>query len=365
MPDVHPHPSSVAEVQAAVRSARCVLPRGRGTKTALAAAPNGVTPLDLSALSGVIEYAPGEFTFTALAGTPITEIAALLAEHGQYLPVDPLLTDAGATLGGTVAAGTNGPGRYRYGGLRDFILGIRYVDGEGQIVAAGGKVVKNAAGFDLPKLMVGSLGQFGVLVELTFKVFPQPEAHATLRLACASVADGVAAITRLTASQLDLEAVDLEPTQAGAVLWVRLGGLSDALPARLERLRGLLAGGETVPAAEEAAFWRDARELAWVPAGWSLVKAPVTPKRIVALEGLLTAGGQRSAAVRRYGVAGQAAWIATPDPGELDAALTQAELSGLALLGPAGKVRLGVRTGEPFERRVKQALDPAGRFLVR
>ena len=168
-----------------------VLPRGNGTKTALSAAPDGVTPLDLSGLSGVIEYQPGEFTFTALAGTRVTEIAAVLAEHGQYLPFDPLLAEAGATLGGTVAAGANGPGRYHYGGLRDFILGVRYVDGEGQIVYAGGKVVKNAAGFDIPKLMVGSLGQFGALVEMTFKVFPKPEANATLRLECASVVDGV------------------------------------------------------------------------------------------------------------------------------------------------------------------------------
>ena len=131
----------------------------------------------------------------------------MLAEHGQYLPFDPLLAEAGATLGGTVAAGANGPGRYRYGGLRDFILGVRYVDGEGQIVYAGGKVVKNAAGFDIPKFMVGSLGQFGALVEMTFKVFPKPEAYATLRLECASVVDGANAIIRLTGQPLDLDAV--------------------------------------------------------------------------------------------------------------------------------------------------------------
>jgi glycolate oxidase FAD binding subunit len=354
-------PTSIADVQAAVRESAHVLPRGNGTKTALSTAPEGITALDLAGLSGVIEYQPGEFTFTALAGTQVTEIAAVLAEHGQYLPFDPLLAAAGATLGGTVAAGANGPGRYRYGGLRDFILGVRYVDGEGQIVYAGGKVVKNAAGFDIPKFMVGSLGQFGALVEMTFKVFPKPEANATLRLECASVADGVNAIIRLTSQPLDLDAVDLEATATGGTLWVRLAGLADALPARIERLRGVLGGGDAMAGVQEAALWRGARELTWVPPGWSLVKAPVTPKKIAALESGLAGLATR----RRYSVAGQVAWIATPEPGRLDAVLSANALSGLALLGPAGHARLGVRPGEPFERRVKQALDPQARFIVR
>ncbi len=354
-------PTTIADVQAAVRDSVHVLPRGNGTKTALSSAADGVTPLDLAGLSGVIEYQPGEFTFTALAGTRVTEIAAVLAEHGQYLPFDPLLAETGATLGGTVAAGANGPGRYRYGGLRDFILGMRYVDGEGQLVYAGGKVVKNAAGFDIPKLMVGSLGQFGAIVEMTFKVFPRPEAHATLRLDCASVAEGVAAIIKLSAQPLDLHAVDLEPTSAGAALWVRLGGLADALPARIERLRGLLGGGKRVADGQEASLWDDARELAWIPAGWSLVKVPVTPKKIASLETGLASLTNR----RRYSVAGQATWIATPELAQLDTILSAAGLSGLALLGAANQVRLGLRPGDPFERRVKQALDPAGRFLVR
>jgi glycolate oxidase FAD binding subunit len=363
-------PASIADLQAAVRdhAGTLCVPRGAGTKTALATPPDGVTPLDLTALSGMIEYAPGEFTFTALAGTRITAIAAILAEHGQYLPCDPLLADAGATLGGTVAAGANGPGRYRYGGLRDFILGVRYVDGAGDLVYAGGKVVKNAAGFDVPKLMVGSLGQFGVLAELTFKVFPKPEAYATLRLDLPSVAAGVAALIKLTAQPLDLDSLDLTPTAAGATLWVRLAGLAGALPARIERLRGVLGGGEKVAEPEEGQLWRAARELTWVPpvlsgvegAGWSLVKVPVTPKKIVALDQRLTPD-----AIRRYSVAGQVAWIATPDRASLDAALTEVGLSGLALVGPAGKARLGIQPGTAFERRVKQALDPSGRFPSR
>lgn len=360
MPDSTFAPTSIVDLQAAVRDHACVLPRGAGTKTALSTAADGVTLLDMTGLSGVIEYAPAEFTFTALAGTRITEIAAVLAAHGQYLPCDPLLADAGATLGGTVAAGANGPGRYRYGGLRDFILGVRYVDGEGRLIAAGGKVVKNAAGFDIPKLMVGSLGQFGALVELTFKVFPRPEAYATLRLDLPTLANGVAAIVKLTGQPLDLDSVDLTPAERGATLWVRLAGLAAALPGRLARLQDVLGGGEVVAESEEARFWRDARELAWMPAGWSLVKVPVTPKKIVGLDQSLPAQ-----AARRYSVAGQVAWIATADLAGLDAALTEVGLSGLVLLGPADKLRLGVQPGAPFERRAKQALDPADRFPTR
>lgn len=360
MPDVSLAPTTIAELQAIVRDHPHVLPRGAGTKTALAALSNGAVPLIMTGLAGVIEYQPAEFTFTALAGTRVAEAAAVLAQHGQYLPCDPLLTDVGATLGGTIAAGTNGPGRYRYGGLRDFILGVRYVDGEGRLISAGGKVVKNAAGFDLPKLMVGSLGQFGVLVELTFKVFPRPEAYATLRLDLPSIEDAVAALVRLTAAPLDLDSVDLTPAGREATLWVRLSGLAAALPARLERLRAVLGGGETVDAASEARFWRDARELAWAPAGWAVVKVPLTPKKIVGLESQLAAD-----VIRRYSVAGQVAWIATPEPVGLDGILARNGLSGLVLIGPAGKVRLGAHPGEPFERRVKQALDPLNRFPVR
>jgi len=156
-------PTTIDEVQKAVAGSTRVVARGSGTKRGLGALEGDATVLDLSRLSGVLEYEPGEFTFTALAGTPVAVVNRLLAEHGEYLPFDPLLAEGGATLGGTVAAGLSGSGRYRFGGVRDFILGVRFVDGTGALVRGGGKVVKNAAGFDLPKLMVGSLGQYGAL----------------------------------------------------------------------------------------------------------------------------------------------------------------------------------------------------------
>ena len=172
-------PAAVEEVQAIICAHQKILPRGGGTKPALSTPPAGVTSVDLSRLTGILEYEPAEFTFTALGGTRLDTVSRLLSQHGQCLPFDPPLAGRGATLGGTVASGLSGPGRYQFGGVRDFILGLRYIDGEGQLIKTGSRVVKNTAGYDMSKLMVGSLGQFGVLVELTFKVLPQPEATLT------------------------------------------------------------------------------------------------------------------------------------------------------------------------------------------
>jgi glycolate oxidase FAD binding subunit len=280
-----------------------------------------------------------------------------LAEHGQYQPFDPLLVDQGATLGGTIAAGVNGPGRYRYGGVRDFLLGVRFVNGEGEIVRAGGKVVKNSAGFDIPKLMVGSLGQLGILVEVSFKVFPKPEAYTTVRLSCVTLNDALGIVQRLYTSPLEIDALDLEPAERGTILWVRLAGLRSALPARIERLRSMMGGGEIIE--DDLTLWQAVRELKWLPSGWSLIKVPVTPKRIAALDGALP-----PAAVRRYVGGGQAAWIALADRLEtLDPILIARGLSGLVLIGSTDRPRLGLHAGESFERRVKNALDPQHRFV--
>ena len=367
-------PASIAEVQDVVRAAPPevrILARGRGTKPPLSTPREGAVALDVSGLSGISEYEPGEFTFTALAGTPIAEIDAALAEHGQFLPFDPPLVETGATLGGTVAAGLSGPGRYRYGGVRDFILGVRYVDGAGEVVRTGGKVVKNAAGFDISKLMVGSLGSLGVLVELSFKVFPKPEAYATLRVPHPTLDAALATLHRLTGSQMDFFAIDLELAPDGAILEVRLGGLAAAFPDRLMRLRGLTGGGEVLMGAEDAASWRAAREFTWRPEDAVLVKVPVTPGRIARLEADLAGPSTGSGYVhsgllaRRYSAGGQVAWLTWPPAtlDGLDAALKALDLSGLVVLGQPGRTRLGVRTGQSFEQRVKAALDPDARFV--
>ncbi|MBN2550157.1 MAG: FAD-binding protein [Anaerolineales bacterium] len=356
--DIQPH--SIQEVQEAVKEASRLLPRGSGTKSALSTPAEGVESLEMAGLAGMLEYEPDEYTFTALAGTRLKEVNRRLAENGQYLPFDPPLVEQGATLGGTVAAGVSGPGRYHFGGVRDFLMGVKFVDSEGRLVRGGGKVVKNSAGFDLPKMMVGSCGSLGVMVELSFKVFPRPESTATLRLECVDLDEAMQALSRAASSRLDLDALDLEVARGGLILWVRLGGLQEALPARLERLTDALGSGQVLQGADEEQIWRSVGEASWVPTGWCWICLPITPSRIPLLEASLAG----KPVLRRYLAGGQAAWLALPDqPQSLEGLLETQGLQGLVLMGSAGKPRLGHFPAQPFYRRVKGALDPMRRFV--
>jgi glycolate oxidase FAD binding subunit len=358
-PAASDRPATIEAVQDVVREGRRLRPRGNGTKPLLIITSDDERPLDMSALTGVVEYNPAEFTITALGGTRVATIKAALAEHGQYLPFDPPLARQGATLGGTVASGLSGPGRYRYGGLRDFILGIRFVASDGQLIRGGGKVVKNAAGFDLPKLFCGSLGRLGVLVEVTLKVFPRPAAYRTLVCPYQHLADALDGLYQLMGARLELDALDLVTGDDGPALWLRCGGAPASLPARLSKLVQFLPGGELVADGSEELLWSAARDFEWAPHDWSLLKVPLTPRRIPDLETAF-AGGESK---RRYSAGGNVAWLATPaEPAELHELLAGLGLAGLRLRGHAGPARLGVRHGESFERRIRAALDPAGLF---
>lgn len=333
-------------------------PRGGGTKPALSTPRPGATVLDLSGLTSIIEYNPGEFTFTALAGARIAEIETLLRQSGQHLPFDPPLGAAGATLGGSVAAGLSGPGRNRYGGVRDFILGIRFIDGRGELLCAGGKVVKNAAGFDLPKLMVGSLGCFGVLAEISFKVFPAPKAQTTLKVTFPGLDEALSAMVKLNTSSFDLEALDLEPP---GTLWIRIGGEADALSARIATLEQFLCvKGETFHGDEETNMWRGIRDFSWASDSQAVAKIPLIPRSIASLEKELANSG----ASRRYSAAGNLGWIAWPDDsaGKLSPLLASLGLPGLFLKGPNGNPFLGTYAPTSLTKRIKAVLDPEGRF---
>jgi len=354
----------VDEVRELVRGATGrLLPRGGGSKPALSAPPHdGVVTVDVSGLRGIVAYDPAELTFTARAGTPIAELDAALAEHGQHLPFDPPLARAGATLGGAVAAATSGPGALRSGGVRDFVIGVRFVDGAGRLVSGGGRVVKNAAGFDLPKLMVGSRGRLGVMVELSLKVFPRPRASATLEIAAADLRAAVGVATTLCAGPWELDALELLPD--GRLL-ARLAGDPEPMEARIARLVPALPDGATarrLPASEADAIWRAAADAAWVPDGMRLLRAACTPAAVVPLwDAVAAAGGDA-----RFGRAGAVAWIAWPagaalDP--LDATLRDLGLAAAALTGPPLPELLGAVRGGAFADRIRGALDPDHRFL--
>jgi len=332
-----------------------VLLRGAGTKPALSG-PSGAhlqmgagshlemgpTFLDLSRLSGIVEYDPSEFTITARAGTRVEEVEQLLARHGQFLPFDPVLSEAGATLGGTVAAAGRGPSSLHYGGIRDFLIGVRFVDGQGRLIRGGGKVVKNAAGFDFPKLMVGSAGSLGALVDLTFKVFPRPDSYLTLSVKTGGSPESLDLISRLVATPVEFEAVDLVPPDT---LLLRLGGRESTLPKRAEKLISLLG---TKCSESDDTVWSDAREFRWVPEGWALVKIPTTVSRIPKLEEKF--GG---ATARRHSLAGNVCWLAFSGDGP--------DIVAMPYFGKNRPIRF--RDGAvSFAHRVKSVLDPKGRF---
>ncbi len=349
-------PQTIEEVCTSVCSFPKLVCRGGGSKPALSQASEDFHVLDLSGLSGVGEYQPEEFTFTALAGTPVAQVQQLLAQEGQYLPFDPVLSGRGATLGGTVAAGTSGSGRQRHGGIRDFLLGVRFVNGGGELVRGGGKVVKNAAGFDLPKLMIGSLGRLGVLVDLTFKVFPRPRDHVTLELELPTLSEALERLSRLKSARFDLEAVDLEPPGR---LWVRLGSSSGALPERLDRLRDVLGEGQNRTGEQESSLWQSITDFDWSPAGSHLVKIPLNEGLILPLEEQLSLTSNR----RRYCAGGNLLWLAWSDPLErLEGILKSFGLSGLVLEGPTETPFVGTHESFLLGHRVKSALDPQGRF---
>jgi glycolate oxidase FAD binding subunit len=360
---------AAAQVDALARQLRGggpVVPRGGGTKTALSRARASARVLDVGVPRGILEYDPQELTFTARAGTTLAEIADTLAEHGQHLPFDPLLVDAGATLGGSVASGAAGAGSHRRGGLRDFVLGVRMLDGTGRLVRGGGKVVKNAAGFDLPKLAVGSIGRLGVLVELTLKVLPTPPATCTLTVDLDGFEAALGASARLALGPFELDACELLPP--GGRICLRLAGPPEAHDRRVARIEAFLQHPCSVlDAAAEAALWREARELTWHAPDTALVKVACGRTHAAALDAILDGAG----AARRYGGGGRSAWVAWPHElglAALDEHLRRLGVPGIALLAAAGGddaagPLLGRRDGGTFASRVRSALDPDARLL--
>jgi glycolate oxidase FAD binding subunit len=349
-------PTNVAELVEAVRSTPRVIAVGAGTKPRLSAVD--AVRISTAKLSGMVEYEPSEFTFTALAGTPVREIAATLAARGQYLPFDPMLVDAGATLGGTVASGVSGPGRFRFGGLRDFILGVRFVDGAGRLLRLGGKVVKNAAGFDVPKFLVGSLGRFGVLVEATFKVFPKPASLLTLTLDAGDRESAVKILTAAANARWEVDALDGLPD--GKSIALRLGGPVNALPSLAQEILGRWPG-RVLSAEQASALWLELRECNWANAAAPLVKVALSPNGVVALTRSVSA---LNGARMHLSAGGNVAFVslaAADQVAPLDESLRSQKLSGVTLRGDA-PLWLGARSQFQISQSVKTALDAENRF---
>jgi glycolate oxidase FAD binding subunit len=341
--------TTIAELQETVRRAAATKTalriRGAGSKDFYGEVLRGEL-LDVSGYRGIVDYEPTELVITVRAGTPIAEVEAAMAERHQMLAFEPPRFGGRGTIGGAVATGLSGPRRQQAGAVRDFVLGVRIIDGKGDDLSFGGKVIKNVAGFDLSRLMVGSMGTLGVIIEVTLKTQPRPPAEASLRIA--ATADVALRLMNEWAGK----PVPVSATSyCDGTLSVRLSGAEAAVRAAREKL-----GGDVVADAESgweglrdhtAEFFQGADPL------WRMALPSTAP---------LAAAGQRQ--LVEWG--GALRWVA----GQLDGARLRDEVGAMG-----GHVTLfrAARKSVPvfhplapavasIHRRLKAALDPQGVF---
>jgi glycolate oxidase FAD binding subunit len=263
-PDSHPAMRDLIDrirTAAAQRHPLCI--RGGGTKDFYGGAPIG-EPLDTRALRGVVSYEPSELVVTVRAGTPLAELEALLADKGQCLPFEPprFGDGHGGTVGGMVAAGLSGPARASVGSVRDYVLGAVLVNGRGEALTFGGQVMKNVAGYDVSRVLAGSLGVLGLIAEVSLKVLPVAPAEATLEFDCTQ-AEALRLLNQWGGQPLPLNAscwMAYEDSADGAgALYLRLRGAAAAVEAACRQL-GSASGARRADAADAAASWTACRD---------------------------------------------------------------------------------------------------------
>lgn len=238
-------PGSVEETSEVMRLASAaglaVAPRGGGTKMGWGNPPSSVdVVLSTERMNEVIEHVPGDQVVRVQAGASLRELQHRLSGTDQMIAIDPPERDAGATIGGVVAANSSGPRRYRYGTIRDLIIGIRVVLADGTVAKAGGKVVKNVAGYDLSKLFTGSLGTLGVIAECNFRLHPLPEAARTVAVELGGPEEALGAAQAIMHSQVEATAVELHWDGDTRLLSVLLESIPEGVEAKEETASYLL-----------------------------------------------------------------------------------------------------------------------------
>ncbi|MBU1665746.1 MAG: glycolate oxidase subunit GlcE [Gammaproteobacteria bacterium] len=339
----------IDRVRQAVTDGTPLCIQGGGSKAFYGRACLG-EPLDVSGHSGDIRYEPSELVLTARAGTKLTEIEALLAANNQMLPFEPPHFSPTATLGGMVAAGLSGPRRPWGGSVRDAVLGVKLLNGRGEVLRLGGQVMKNVAGYDLSRLMVGALGTLGVLLEVSVKVLPRPAEERTL------VFDLDAASAAARQIEWGRRPLPLSATlyQAGR-LHVRLSGSAQGVQAARAAM-----GGEEVRS--HAGAWE--RENLWAEACEQTLPFFQTDAPLWRVSLPAAAPALPGECLTEWG--GALRWIASDEPAET------IRQRAAALGGHATLFRNHDGMGEAFHplppallalhKRVKQALDPHGLF---
>ena len=334
------------------------LPRFRlvGNRTKPPLSATDAPLVSLRHFVGITAYDPAEFVLTARAGTPLRVIETELAKHQQCLSFDPFLVDAGATLGGTVAAGLNGPARFSRGGLRDAVIGLSFVDGMGHPFTVGSRVVKNVAGFDLPKFFVGSMGRLGILTEITIKVSPQPEATRTIKIDAEDTAALVALLQRLAHSSAEPEALDARPLTR--CVYVRFA-------ARLEAIERLIAPTLSLPRArlmepdEATQFWTETKSFAWAHSGGNWLKVPTTLERLPRLLAILASDAE---ARFHLSIAGDVGYLSLPSENTVTRDdVTRAGFTSLLFSGE-GTPKSNPAPDSGISGAIKGVFDPGHRF---
>ncbi len=333
-----------------------LFPTGEGTKFRPPASSDSETISSLG-LAGIRQYDAREFTIKVGAGTSMKEIGQVLSEHDQYLPFDSFLIEQGATVGGTVASGGTGSCRLRYGSIKDFILGASWLDGEGKWIRAGGDVVKNAAGFDLPKFFVGSCGLFGLLTEISFKVFPRPHQFATLRIQLKPNEGFTRFQQTLNQIPMEWDAVDCD---ANAVVWLRFGGTEEMIQSYRTTLTEAFGSWdlESLRNQDEAEYWANINNAAWTGNAKWIFKIPITNRLVDPLSHDLA---EQNFSRFRFVAAGDLLLVALDTDNEIHALsdfLRMRQLSGQRLKGELSPWLIGKPVGLGFLERVKSAMDP-------
>lgn len=358
--------SAIVEQVRAAAAARAPLAiRGGGTKDFYGEPSPRGTLLDTRALAGVSSYEPTELVVTARCGTPLVELESLLATKGQCLPFEPPhfgeartpVGQRGATVGGMVGAGLAGPARAAAGSVRDFLLGATMLNGRAEVLSFGGQVMKNVAGYDVSRLLAGSLGVLGVILEVSLKVLPVAPATSTLRFEMAE-ADALTQLARWGGQPLPLNA----SAWCDGKLVLRLSGAEAAV-----RAARLSLGGEIVEAGAATSFWdgirhqddaffsRARQAIATGATLWRLSVPQTAPPLGLSGEQMIEwAGGQR--------------WLASALPAAV-VHETTAAAGGHATLFRNGAAAAPDRVFAPLKppldrihRELKRAFDPEGIF---
>jgi len=375
---------AVAEIVATARADRMPLSLAGGdTKAGIGRPVQAAATLTSRKLKGITLYEPAELVIGAQAGTPLAEIEAALAEKGQRLPFEPpdyralLGTEGEPTIGGVAAANLSGPRRIMAGAARDALIGVRFVNGHGEIVKNGGRVMKNVTGLDLVKLMGGSWGTLGLLTEVIFKVLPIPETSATLVYSGLDDERAVAALSEALGSPFEITGAAHIPVGEGyqtAQTLIRIEGFKPSVDYRLGELRETLADyGDpaTLPGESGDSLWRGLRD------GGPLIS--LSDQAIWRISTRPGAGPALAAAIRAkvqgrhyFDWGGGLIWIATPADDAAAAhvrAATRAHGGHATLMRAPQELRAAIDVFEPLpeplmriSREIKNRFDPDGIF---